>query len=239
MYKKISSNPSILCVNPQNESEIYTSDNNSISKSTDGGISWGIVSLPAGETDVQNLAANPKTGTLFLEANTFKLYRSIDKGNSWNISNQGLVSLNEAIQDFSFSNSTGNLFCIGNYSYLYKSTNDGVSWNNIYQNYGLAVSGPIAVDPATEQKLYSYSNSGGLVGSSDGGSSWGPRQGGNQITSTPVLTVVNSTLYVGTSAGLFKVNPMILSSVTSLNATVPKQFALSQNFPDPCIKQRQ
>ena len=94
-------------------------------------------------------------------------------------------------------------------------------------------SGPIAVYLATEQKLYSYSNSGGLVGSSDGGSSWGPLQGGNQITSTPVLTVVNSTLYVGTSAGLFKVNPMILSSVTSLNATVPKQFALSQNFPNP------
>ena len=99
------------------------------------------------------------------------LFRSVDNGNNWEESNQGLQ--NRWVQNMAF-NSQGQLFAATNDFGIFTSTDNGDTWTQSgLENIGVSF---LAVNGNDE--IFAANNGAGILMSSDHGKTWSPRNSG-------------------------------------------------------------
>jgi hypothetical protein len=159
------------------------------------------------------------------------LYRSSDKGNSWD-QVQVPLGTNDHINDLSVALNNGKLY-LSAYS-VFESDNIGLTWNKIYDwttSY-INIYYEIKIDPLNENYLFSiYTNT--LYGSSDGGINW-LYAGSNlpsSITNIYTFFAYSNKLYLFTNIGHIIGTP-ILTDIEKSDITL-MDFSLFQNFPNP------
>ncbi|MCX8104239.1 MAG: T9SS type A sorting domain-containing protein [Ignavibacterium album] len=118
---------------------------------------------------------------------------------------------------------------------IYRSTNFGVSWelsglegNNV--NF-------IAIKSSTDTlTLFASTNDSGVFFSTDNGTTWFSSNSGLPIINITGIRSTGTYLYAGTGGeGLWriKINDLITNVDQGSYSTIPSEFNLSQNFPNP------
>jgi len=209
-------------------------DNMGVSRSSNRGQSWQPVSgIPASYSGGDFAVSGTKL--YYGMGNGNGIFISTDNGINWSQSNNGLgkdtniVSLCAAngvlIASTTTSSTDSNI--------IYHSTDEGLTWLRIAKQ---PVSGGL-------RSLYVVGNSifgeayGKLYRSTNGGISWVYVHNGlsTSITSISSFTIVDDTLYTGTTVGVWK-RPLSDFGITSIrrnDGRIAKQFSLSQNYPNP------
>jgi hypothetical protein len=207
-------------------SGFYRSDNQAIS--------WRFIGPPR----PTNMAANAK-GDLFLLADTTEnsanIYRSTDKGASWQSCNAGMerqsmtrIAINSKNTVFAGTSGNG----------LFSSNDDGATWSAV-----------ASLPPGSVRNIiidsmdHLFVNAGKYIyRSADDGASW-EKIALPPSTDTIWVEFVNSFLidrtgylYVGTSTGRVFRSASVVTSAPAAHAadgSIPVKYALDQNYPNP------
>src|SRR5688572_1003115 len=172
---------SVVVVDPTNADVVYVATTNwttspqvaRVFKSTDGGATSNVVFTT--DRPIVGLVVDPSMpATLYLAIAITGgpgagLYKSIDGGASWALSNLGLLlsSVNALAID-PLNPST--LYAVGHEA-VYKSVNGAASWNVVLSSSNTSFE-RIAVDPSNSATVYVAAYRGILWKTSDGGSTW-------------------------------------------------------------------
>lgn len=211
-----------LAVDPSNSSVVYVVDHVSgpqpdlLKKTADGGASWSTLpSVPAVSNmrSVGVVVHPTNSATLFFGLAGFTtpilvgggagLYKSIDGGNTWALSNFGLVSsLPYVWMSIAFDPVDPSVMYVVTQDGLYKSSDGAASWTRILQKTGAL---NVVVDPTNGSRIYVTAQYDVSI-TINGGSTWSSSQvmapGTNSsLNSIAVDPVTPSTLYVGTNGG--------------------------------------
>ncbi len=165
-------------------------------RSTDNGNSWTVITngLPASLYVKLLYFVND---SVLLAGTHLGVYRSTDKGDSWTY--QGLSP--DDIYSFAYVESTGNLFS-GTTNGIGRSTDLGLTWTWIG---GLPPTWYFALAVDSAGLLYAGSDGFGVLVSSDGGTSWVPKNTG--LTSpyiTALIVSPQNTVLATTHNGTFR-----------------------------------
>ncbi len=213
--------PPVMAINPTEPDTLYLGEVEDgcgygfVEKSADAGGTWSLSSWFDG--GVTALVIDPATPATLYAGLSNGLARSTNGGTSW--SNLPGVEAHVLVIDPSNPN---RLYAAVNSAYsfpstgargLFKSTDSGATWLPI--NSGL--NGPIdtyssvtalAIDPANPDVLYAATAGEGVFKSSDGGANWVKFNDGLanlDVRALAVASGVPTTLYAGTSGGIFKI----------------------------------
>ena len=216
-----------VVVDPDSTSIVYVATNGGIYRSTNYGANFTL------EQSGLFFGIHKATGDTLYATTTGsspKVYRSVDRGDSWSQLSTGLPTSGVYRCELALSSTPGTLYVVygdSNYGYggVYKSTNGGTSWTlmsstpNImgWSNTGTGTGGQawydlsIACDPNSENTIYVGGVN--IWKSTDGGATWlcvGHWYGAG---STPFVHADHhhatfrpgtSELYVGTDGGVYK-----------------------------------
>jgi len=202
-------------------------------KSTDGGISWryssnGLIYYALG-IEIYSIAIDPSnTQILYAGTNRLGVFKSLDKGNSWNKIGGGATAI--AIDP------TNTQVIYTGAGTVYKSKDGGSSWEEISKGVISGYINTIAIDLSNTQILYVgtgdilWNRSGGIFKTIDGGKTWSKVSGGlgDLIVKSIVIDPTNTqTLYAGTEgSGIFKSTDGG-NTWTTLNSGLPSQRVYS------------
>ena len=204
--------PASMAVDPTNAQVVYAGlINGGLFKTTNGGTSWSLLTLPSSGFVVFSIVFDPVTPSTVYVGTGNGVFKSIDSGGNWtslNNFNVGTVNVRAlAIDPTNTSIIYAGTFASG----FFKTTDGGASW--FPMNNGMAGSfanyvNAIAIDPTNPATLYAgqgYAGTGGLIHkSTNGATSWTPINDGvpNFEVSSLVIDRLNpSTLYAGTMGG--------------------------------------
>jgi len=228
-----------LAIDPKTTSTLYASQQqNGLSKSIDSGATWnpiGVATLPSFPT-LRALVVDPvTTSTLYAGDQSNGVYKSIDGGATWNPVNTGFTGPIIQVIALAIDPQTpATLYAAANTSGgsgLFQSTDSGAHWNRIYNDgSGLISIQTIAIDPSTTSTLYIGSFSGGVLRSTNSGTSFSPAKTGLPAVGVDALAInpsTASTVYAGTLNGVFATgnsgaawsassNGLALTTVTTL-----------------------
>jgi photosystem II stability/assembly factor-like uncharacterized protein len=156
--------------------------------------------------DIWPLFFTPKGTLLAAEYPNHDLYRSVDKGLTWD-----RVKINDQYNyalDFA-SNSKGEIFISTSPGGLYKSTDDGITWNGPLFTNSAGFTAPIGIN--SKDHIF-YGGSWNLMTSTDEGINWKSVYGGNWLNDLFIDS--NDNIYICFSSnftsGAF--NPGIMKS---------------------------
>ena len=201
-----------VAIDPKNPSIIYTD----LYKSTDGGMSWRLMSFPlGGPIGPARLLIDPvTTSTVYLIALgglggdvVFppRFFKTTDGGNTWSVVRKGTSAFEptSAVLD---PKNPSTLYAIN--ADLYKSTDGGNTWRVPYE--GFRGFFKLAIDPVNTSTLYLCNASGSLFKTTDAGISFtdlgnlGVRI--NELLVDPIntTTVYAATGTAGDGGGVFK-----------------------------------
>lgn len=179
--------------------------------------------LPAYPSTVL-LAQNSKN-QLFAAVDGNGVYRSNDRGLTWQIKNNGLTDLHIRIIKIDHEN---NIYAITS-SEIFRSTDDGESWYKLINNHNYYI---IDLDIDSLNNLYMAVSS-QIFKSTDHGVNW--FEFGNSF----VYGIVNgifindsSYLYVYTNNGVYR-SPDPITNASEYNEHTLTSFLLHQNYPNP------
>ena len=179
-----------LIPSPGNPSTLFSiADGDGLSRSTDGGISWMLLTggLPHDKNYVftMSLAVDPLkpsilySGTGGFVGSGFGVYKSTNGGETWSPSNRGMLdyritalAINSLPPQVIYAGSdSGNLF---------KSTDSGQTWTDLTQNLQITQHNnprqvrAILIDPTDPQLIYLLADNSALLYSTNGGEKWKP-----------------------------------------------------------------
>lgn len=190
-----------LVADPSNQKEIYAGlEVGGVVRSLDGGESWTDISSglmnyaketffksrigtdqdQEGMMDLHSLTISPAApGTVFL-ANRMGLFKSTDKGDSWDWMNIGRFSPLSYARDIIVSPHDPNtlyaalsIAALSNRGSLFRSTDLGNSWHRFDKDVSIESTlmniGPSASNP---EQVYCGARQGQVFGTEDGGESW-------------------------------------------------------------------
>ena len=153
-------------------------------KSIDGGKTWAFVLDPA------------STGTLYVVSRTLAgrfVSKSADGGTTWSPADSGLKN---AIEKLWMDSSSAKTLYGATFTGLYRSLNGGDSWSAT----GLILPvNDLAFDPRDSKVLYAGTSAGGVLRSSDGGSTWLPMNEGLPDLSVFAIAIDSAGIYLHTS----------------------------------------
>jgi photosystem II stability/assembly factor-like uncharacterized protein len=167
-----------LAIDPSNSNILYASTTSGLQTSTNGGSSWSPAGtgLPASET-LGTVVVDPKTpSTLYLTTGGKAIYKSVNSGGQWQLSNAGItgVNLKDPVID---PINPGNLYLVATDSTttnggIYKTTNGGAQWTPL--NLGISTVNvlKVALDPSNPATVYAGTFQHGALKSTNGGASW-------------------------------------------------------------------
>ena len=231
------SNSGVLTADPTNPSTIYYGldnggDGHWLVKSVDYGAHWNYAwnGAQGFDSKLNALAIDPTSPTTLYAGTASGLFKSSDGGAtsiSVGFSNSAVTVL--AIDPNSpstlYASVEGGASGPKGFQGLFKSTDGGASWIAI--NGGLdtlidtrSTITALAVTPSNSNVLYAATAGLGIYQSIDGGANWNPFNDGltNQDVSALFVTPgVPSTIYAGTSGGIFRMD----------DATDPWQLAIT------------
>ncbi|MFH1161888.1 MAG: T9SS type A sorting domain-containing protein [Candidatus Jorgensenbacteria bacterium] len=210
-----------------------------IGHSEDGGVSWKPVFYRSDHYfNVEELAVNPKTGSLFAgTADTIGLgvLRSADDGKTWHQSNGGLGDLH--VWSVA-ADSNGTLYA-GTENGLYRSVDDGVSWTRIVEigashRWARKI---LAVKP--DFVFVGFDDAGGVGGAKSGvlkydGKAW-TQIVADSVSWVGALAVKGKSLLVGTWNAIYRVDGAMNTptAVDNNYQLLITDYRLLQNYPNP------
>ncbi len=158
---------SILTIDPKNSSILYQAIGSrfsqSLSQSTNGGLTWTALSTMTGTSQILSIVVDPSYQIVYVLVFSEGIYKSTDGGSTWQLYASNPVSsfLNIAIDP----NNTQTLYGTPMNGSLYagKSVDGGITWTNT-----ALLSGNIYVNPVDSNIVYSVGAL-GVVMSLDGG----------------------------------------------------------------------
>jgi cysteine-rich repeat protein len=163
-----------IAIDPATPSTLYLGQNGGVTKSTDGGANWNVVSTGLPATTVFALAIDPATtSTVYAGLGGGNgVYKSTDGAGGWSAANVGLGAV--TVVALAIDPATPTTLYAGTASGVFKSVDGAATWNPA--STGLAGTGlvirDLAIDPATPATLYAATDA-GVVRSVDGAASWG------------------------------------------------------------------
>jgi photosystem II stability/assembly factor-like uncharacterized protein len=205
-----------IVIDPFDNHTIYYASSQNIYKSTNSGnllrqSNNGIIM-----TDVHSLAIDPVENSTVFAGTGHGLYKSSNGGSRWSSVSSELISDVDAIAIDPVNTET---IYVGTWGVgVYKTSNGGSSW--IRTKSDLVIDGRImclAVDPTNHLTIYA-GTPGGLVKSSDGGTSWNiVYNSGTEVYSIVIDSNNSQTVYIGTVNGMYKSSNGGNSWVLSVN----------------------
>lgn len=164
---------------------------------------------------VSGLAVDPTDPATVYAANGIDLWKSVDAGASWFLSDSGLFDAPAKVVIDPTAPAT--LYAVG--TEIAKSVDGGVSWTVPQppvppgpsvvgtSDWPFNVTG-LAIDPRSPGTLFAAASAGRVFKSTDGGASWSATGPGlrprSQILSVAIDPFQSSVIYAGTSVGVFK-----------------------------------
>lgn len=151
-------------------------------RSSDDGATWDELWRPSALRALATSSAFATDGTLFAAGNDNQVYRSVDRGATWTLSNAGI---DIGFFPFAFAISpvfsTDHTLFLAGFGPLYRSTDGGLHWSALLgshgPHYGVAVSPNFAVDRTVlasyrEIEASAIVPESGVFRSTDGGDTW-------------------------------------------------------------------
>ena len=203
--------------------------NNTVYKSINDGQNWsslGTIGLNYKKSRIKILTITSDNSTLAgvkYSDSQYDLFKLEYNSTVWNLINV----LN--ISDFSPSvmkNLSGDLFAAAG-SNVYYSTNNGLNWS--VKNFGIP-NDTITDFAKADNKIYCSTRHSGVYVSTNRGNVWSFYNTGLGNLNVNALSGYFSNLYAATDSGLYYAD--VYSGIISEN-TVPTQYYLSQNKPNP------
>jgi PKD repeat protein len=199
-------------IDPDNNQIMYASVYyGDFSKSSNGGNSFFPMNIPvAGQGNWVTPFVIDPTNSNILYAGYSRLWRSTNKGNSWQATSNGSIG-GANIDDIAVAPSNNQVLYVSINQFLYRSTNNGNNWSLISQGIpgsthitGIAVSATDA-DHVWVTKT-GYTSNQKVFESFDGGQTWSNRS--NSLPNLPVNCIVYEegsfdAVYIGTDVGVY------------------------------------
>jgi photosystem II stability/assembly factor-like uncharacterized protein len=209
---------SSLAVHPANPDLLLAGAERRVFKSINGGTTWFDDSsgLPmdgttAGPVTVLKIdPTNPKT--LYAGSRFQGLFKSVDGGRSWARIESTQIGGPE-VYDLAISPFDPQTVFVATLNGLYRSSNGAMDWVVVHAGPG-AEGRSVELDPTNPSRLYTGTDSQGILRSLDGGSTWFPineglPQGSDGGVVLPILRLthhptVSGVLYAYTESGFYK-----------------------------------
>lgn len=196
-------------------------DNSGVHRSYDNGVNW----FQAGLNNHTILSLATNGNNIYAGIVNYGLYISTNDGSNWNqtsVNNMSVVSI-AVSENRIFAGTTSNG--------VYYSSNNGANWiqtslDTVTQVTSIIVSG---------NNVFAGSFYSGFSVSNDNGVSWVQKNEGlPNNTSVRRLFIANNYIFAGTSgSGVFRRPLSEVIGIHLISNQVPKEFSLSQNFPNP------
>lgn len=201
---------------------------NGVYSSFDGGLTWR--QTTSDFTLALEVIIDPQfTNIIYsINPNEYRVYKSSDYGNSWEVFFEGAQFLSLSIDPYN-----SNIIYMGTFDLLYKSTDGGENWG-IFPINGIIED--ILIDDNNSNNIYLAIVLYGVFKSNDAGLTWEPLNNG--LTALQVLNLkfhplTTSTLYAATNNGaIFKIEN-IVTGINESNNNISNDFLLFQNYPNP------
>lgn len=189
----------VLLVDPSDSGRVYAANAQDVQVTTNGGASWQ--TLPAGPRPGGALAlvADPaRPGELLAGTTGAGVYRSMDGGESWTASGQGLV--NTAVTAVAIDDTDSAIF-VGGAAGIYRTLDGGVTWDVTSFDGGSAVA--VSASPSDPRTLYAAIGFALVARTVDGGGSW---QTVSSLGASALAVSLDdpATLYAATPQALMK-----------------------------------
>ena len=202
-----------LAVDPQHPQTIYAGNewhdpgsprSSGLFKSVDGGLTWSTVQTGFPENEVQALAINPQhPSTIYVGACGGGCYgrgfflKTVDGGATWQ---PVTFPRSRPVQSLAIDPHAGDTVFAGTAKGgLFRSRDGGSSWQRVALGHGVPsytshVSSPfafvaIAIDPSDTRTVYAGTRTGGILKSTDGGTTWTAANTGLTSRSISALTI--------------------------------------------------
>ena len=162
-------NPTLLVIDPENSSTLYAAGTyrSTISKSTDGGVTWSDSLLPqeafTTEDDddwaiVKSFAVDPRNSNVVYVSGNGGIFKSTDGAATWSTMNAGLTPYAcsncytpYAVQSLVVDPRKGTLYAVSSAGIL-RSKDGGTNWVPV--NEGLSGANTLVLDPSDPSTLY-------------------------------------------------------------------------------------
>ena len=201
-------------IDPSNDNIMYgTYQYMSLQKSTDQGHNWNYIAPPGSNVSFVAPFIISPINPQILYAGTDLVYKSTNKGNSWNGTGSGVfdgdpiltLSIADNDQNFVYAATAP----VNHPAAVYRTTNGGTNWTNITQNLPDRYPMDIDVnpdDPNTVYIVFSGFGTSHLFKSTDAGNTWIDKSAG--LPDVPTSAVVidpdyTDRIYVGNDLGVF------------------------------------
>jgi hypothetical protein len=199
--------------------------------STDGGENWSPFYLSFYNQRIDEMVHNTSYPDTLFAISGDSLFRSTDRGSSWEIRSIGLSLQNLTIDPNHDNILYANIY-VPNNSGIYKSRNAGIDWFLS----DTVLSQRILVNSQNSVYLYSATGSHGIRRSTDSGIHWSNHNPG--LPNFTVFSIDQSLddpeqLYASTyGTGIYRLNE-ILSTIDDQKHRTVNSYMLFQNFPNP------
>jgi photosystem II stability/assembly factor-like uncharacterized protein len=218
----------------------YTSNN--IYKTTNSGSSWNLAGTAFTPNVVRCLDfINETTGfaggtfwTMSYNLYSPIIFKTSSAGSNWDIKYSGSVRMDYiAVYSVSFGNSLSGM-AVEYASYtdstkILKTTNSGDNWTS---NYLTGVFNSVKCIGAVNAWL--CGNNGVIHYTSNGGTGWVTQNSGSSVNLRDVFFINQTTGWAaGNSGTILKTINGGITSIKNISCNLPKNFSLSQNFPNP------
>ena len=230
------SNVFAFVIDPTNPRTLYAGTfGDGAFKSTDGGDHWRAINTGLSSSYVVALAIDPTMPRTLYAGTDGGAFKSTEGGDSWQAINAGLSST--YLHALAIDPTTPGILYAGTDGGAFKSTDGGGSWQAI--NAGLSNTSvqAFAIDPTTPRTLYAGTSDNGdpnrmegVFKSTNGGNSWQAINA--DLSKTPVWALAiapttPSTLYAGTSGGVFSIRQVAAKLVGTGTAASCTDAALN------------
>jgi len=201
------------------DTTVFAGSESGLYRSTDNGGSWMLI-----KSGAAIYSGNGKNNLTFCGTGTGIIFRSTDKGNTWN----QVFSSGQRITSIVFKDSV--IFASTSANGLYRSTDSGLNW--ILKNSGL---------PGSDVKcLYVLQNKvfaatwGGFYYSTDNGESWIQKNDGFSDNKLESVYANDNYLFSGSASnGIYRRLISDISGIQNITKEIPSSYSLSQNYPNP------
>lgn len=222
-----------LAVEPANPDHIIAGANTGgVWRSTDGGLTWVVLTDNLSNLNVSSLTMHPTINTTYYWGSTSgTIFISNDSGSTWNIlADTGSGNVNKILIDPSNANK---MYCSVEGGGIYKSTDAGLNWIKITSSVNTGYD--VEFKPGDTNIIYASGTSffvsvnGGASFTAAGGFSSGPKMIGVSEDDPEVIYVLEAS---GSAFGaLYK--SVNFSAFTEISHTGKNYFGYSSNPEDP------
>ncbi len=226
-----------LGLNPLNSNNVFLGNINGLFKSTDGGSTWVLTSLPRLRvTSVAFDPVNPQImyAGIYFSQNEDCIWKSSDNGETWVIKSTGIPNpslLWQSCLTFAINPVNSNSIYAGiSYDGIYKTTNAGESWQ--YKGLGGNAVYDLCIVPWDTTIVFAATMS-GLYKSTNAGGSWYNVFSG---VSCIEIDTINQIIYAGTRLnGIYKSFDIGESWTQINNPQLPLSFSYAMRINDIAV----